>query len=200
MEKNFHSFQNISTMAKKEPLLKLVFNKYLLGSMWPIIKATFKKPFIKGIKGKDFFTPEMSEALSKRVKNIFSQSKREWGTMRPDQMLHHLNLATGAALGYFNLPDESYLMSRTISKWMLIDMLSEQPKGLLIPLDFKIPLTEKFDLEQEKNLLLEIIDKASKSKSTSNWGPHPLFGKMTDKEWGRLYQMHIDYHLKQFGA
>ncbi|MEO8239208.1 MAG: DUF1569 domain-containing protein [Flavobacterium sp.] len=187
-------------MAKKAPLLKLVFNKYLFGSIWPIIKATFKEPFIKKVKGAAFFTPKMSDALSKRVKSISSQSKRQWGTMTPEQMLHHLNLATGAALGYFNLPDESYLMSRTISKWMLIDMLSEQPKGLLIPLDFKIPLTEKFDLEQEKKLLLEIINKACKSKTTADWGPHPLFGRMSDNEWGRLYTMHIDYHLKQFGA
>ncbi|MET4142057.1 DUF1569 domain-containing protein [Pedobacter sp. UYP1] len=130
---------------------------------------------------------------------ITPQSQRQWGTMTPDQMLHHLNLACGTALGYFNLPDESFWLSRTMFKFMLVDVLSKHPKGLRIPLTFKIPPTEHFDFEKEKKLLIEIITKASQSKSTGDWGSHPLFGKMTDKEWGRLLTMHMDYHLKQFG-
>ncbi len=31
-------------------------------------------------------------------------------------------------------------------------------------------------------------------------GPHPMFGPMTVKEWGKLLQIHIDYHLRQFAA
>jgi len=27
-----------------------------------------------------------------------------------------------------------------------------------------------------------------------------MFGKMTLSEWGKLLQIHIDYHLKQFVA
>ena len=118
--------------------------------------------------------------------------------MKPDQMLHHLNLATGSALGYFDLPDESYLLSRTLFKWLLVDVLSEQPKGLQIPLNFKIPATKHFDFEHEKKLLLEIINKACNSNTIAKWGPHPYFGFMSENEWGRLLTTHIDYHLKQF--
>ena len=187
-------------MSQKAKLKRSIVNKYLLGSTLPIIKATLKEPFVKGIKGRDFFSQTMLNALTNRVNSITPQSERQWGTMSPDQMLHHLNLAMGSALGNFDLPDESYLMSRTVSKWLLIDFLSEQPKGLLLPLTFKIPPTEHFDFEYEKKLLLEIINKACDSKTTSNWGPHPLFGRMSDNEWGRLFTMHIDYHLKQFGV
>jgi hypothetical protein len=28
-------------------------------------------------------------------------------------------------------------------------------------------------------------------------GLHPMFGTMTIKEWGKLLQIHIDYHLTQ---
>ncbi|MEO7584658.1 MAG: DUF1569 domain-containing protein [Ferruginibacter sp.] len=187
-------------MLQKAKLKRSIINRYLLGSTWPIIKATLKEPFMKRIKGKDFFSEKMLSTLTNRVNSITPLSQRQWGTMSPDQMLHHLNLATGAALGYFDLPDESYLMSRTISKWVLVDLLSEQPKGLLLPLTFKIPPTRHFDFEYEKKLLIEIINKACNSKTTSTWGPHPLFGRMSDNEWGRLLTMHIDYHLKQFAA
>ena len=187
-------------MSQKVKLKRSIINRYLLGSALPILIATLKEPFKKGIKGKDFFTEKMLLALTNRVNSITPQSVRQWGTMSPDQMLHHLNLATGSALGYFDLPDESYLMSRTISKWLLIDFLSEQPKGLLLPLTFKIPPTQHFDFEQEKKWLIEIINKSCNSKTTSAWGPHPLFGRMSDNEWGRLLTTHIDYHLKQFGV
>ena len=171
-----------------------------MGSVWPIIKATLKEAFVKRIKGKDFFSPVMLFALTNRINSITPQSQRQWGTMKPDQMLHHLNLATGSALGYFDLPDESYLLSRTLFKWLLVDVLSEQPKGLQVPLNFKISPTERFDFEHEKKLLLEIINKACNSKTTANWGPHPYFGFMSENEWGRLLTTHIDYHLKQFSV
>lgn len=187
-------------MAQKVKLKRSILNKYLLGSSLPILMATLKEPFKKRIKGKDFFTQQMLEDLTRRVNNLSPQSLRQWGTMMPDQMLHHLNLATGGPLGFFDLPDESYLMSRTISKWLLVDFFSEQPKGLLLPLTFKIPATQHFDFEHEKKLFIEIINKACNSKSTDNWGDHPLFGRMSNTEWGRLFTMHIDYHLKQFNA
>ena len=122
-----------------------------MGSVWPIIKATLKEPVVKRIKGKDFFSPKMLQALNNRVNSVTPQSQKQWGTMTPDQMLHHLNLATGSALGYFDLPDESYFLSRTLFKWILVDLLSEQPKGLQVPLNFKIPPTKHFHFEHEKN-------------------------------------------------
>jgi len=27
-----------------------------------------------------------------------------------------------------------------------------------------------------------------------------MFGKMTLEEWGKLLQIHVDYHLRQFAA
>ena len=103
-------------MPQKVKLKRSIINKYLLGSTLPILFAILKEPFKKRIKGTDFFSEKMLKALTNRVNSITPQSVRQWGTMSPDQMLHHLNLASGSALGYFDLPDESYWMSRTISK------------------------------------------------------------------------------------
>jgi len=38
------------------------------------------------------------------------------------------------------------------------------------------------------------------ARVAGDWGPHPMFGKMSYAEWGKLLQIHIDYHLKQFAA
>jgi hypothetical protein len=175
-----------------------IINQYLLRSIWPIIKGVLTEPFLKGIRGEDFFSREMLLSLVQRINAITPKSQRRWGTMQPDQMLHHLNLATGSGLGYFNLPDESYLLSKTVFKWLMVDLLSRQPRGLQLPLNFKIASTERFNFEAEKRLLLEIVTNACNSRSVTKWLPHPYFGTMTRNEWGRLLTMHIDYHLKQF--
>jgi Protein of unknown function (DUF1569) len=38
------------------------------------------------------------------------------------------------------------------------------------------------------------------ARTADAWKPHPMFGKMTAKEWGKLLQIHVDYHLRQFAA
>ncbi|SDG36165.1 DUF1569 domain-containing protein [Mucilaginibacter sp. P25] len=119
--------------------------------------------------------------------------------MAATQMLHHLNLSLGGALGYFSLWDESYGLSRTIFKWLLVDFFPEQSRGLRMPLNFVIPHYEQFYFEQEQKLLLDILDKAWITP-TEAWGPHPLFGRLTRRQWGKLVLIHIDYHLTQYSA
>ena len=32
------------------------------------------------------------------------------------------------------------------------------------------------------------------------WGVHPVFGRLSGREWGMICWMHLDYHLRQFGV
>ncbi|MGA7854000.1 MAG: DUF1569 domain-containing protein [Candidatus Acidiferrales bacterium] len=126
----------------------------------------------KQIDGNLFFTEETRQKYRRLVESVTLNSRRKWGTLEVDQMLHHLNLACGGSQGFYDLPDESYLISRTLFKWILVDWYSEQPVGLRLPTGFKIP----------------------------HGAPHPMFGRMSPTEWGKLLQIHLDYHLKQFAA
>src|SRR5271170_1433820 len=67
---------------------------------------------VKQVDGNQFFTEEKRREYRRRVESVTPHSRRQWGTMEVDQMLHHLNLACGGSLGFYNLPDESYLTSR----------------------------------------------------------------------------------------
>jgi hypothetical protein len=79
-------------------------------------------------------------------------------------------------------------------------LVPEQPTGLRHPKGFKIPHGAQFDFVFEQRQLLRILDAAWDARSAVNWRPHCMFGKMTPAEWGKLLQIHIDYHLKQFAA
>jgi len=155
---------------------------------------------VKQVDGLAFFTDIKHDEFQNRILRITPANPQQWGTMNVSQMLHHLNLACGGALGFYKLPDESYLVSRTLFRWILVDWFPEQPVGLRLPKGFKIPHTTQFEFDFEKQQLLKILDAVWHARSTTDWGPHPMFGMMTVKEWGKLLQIHIDYHLRQFAA
>ena len=143
---------------------------------------------------------DVRQEYRQRVESVKPNSQRQWGTMEVDQMLHHLNLACGGSQGFYDLPDESYLISRTLFKWILVDWYPEQPVGLRLPTGFKIPHSKRFEFAYEKSQLLKILAVDWNARTEDAWKPHPMFGKMTPKEWGKLLQIHVDYHLRQFAA
>src|SRR5258705_12671857 len=88
-------------------------------------------------------------------------------------MLHHLNLTCRGSLGFCTLPDESYFVSRTLFRWILVDWFREQPVGLRPPKGFKIPHSAQCDFEFEKQQLLKIMDAAWHARSAADWAaPH----------------------------
>src|SRR5277367_156277 len=62
------------------------------------------------------------------------------------------------------------------------------------------PHTQRFEFAYEKSQLLKILEVDWNARTEDAWKPHPMFGKMTPKEWGKLLQIHVDYHLRQFAA
>jgi Protein of unknown function (DUF1569) len=186
--------------AKGTSLAREVFTSNFWMSGLAILKYIPRSFRVKQVDGIAFFTDAKHDEFRNRILRVTVVNPRQWGTMNVSQMLHHLNLACGGSLGFYTLPDESYLVSRTAFRWILIDWFPEQPVGLRLPKDFKIPHDAQFEFDFEKQQLLKILDVAWSARSAADWQPHPMFGKMTPAEWGKLLQIHIDYHLRQFAA
>jgi len=198
-----HSQEKASTRltkAKGTSLAREVFTRDFWMTGFAILKYIPRSFRVKQVDGMVFFTQAKHDEFRDRVLQITPPNPRQWGTMSISQMLHHLNLACGGSLGFYALPDESYLLSRTLFRWILVDWFPEQPLGLRLPKGFKIPHDAQFDFEFEKQQLLRVLEAAWNARSASDWGPHPMFGPMTLREWGKLLQIHIDHHLKQFAA
>lgn len=200
---NDHVPQAISTGVPEVKRTNL-FRELFDGDFWftglAILKYIPRSLRVKQVDGLAFFTDAKHQEFYDRVRRISPTNPQQWGTMSVSQMLHHLNLGCGGALGFYKLPDESYFTARTLFRWILVDWFPEQPVGLRRPKGLRIPGDAKVDFEFEKQELLKILDAAWQARSAADWGPHPMFGTMTAKEWGKLLQIHIDYHLRQFGA
>jgi hypothetical protein len=188
------------TKAKGTNLAREIFTSNFWMSGLAMIKYIPRSFRVKQVDGMSFYTDAKHDEFRNRVRRTTPTNPRQWGTMSVAQMLHHLNLACGGSLSFYALPDESYFVSRTVFRWILVDWFPEQPVGLRLPKGFKIPHTAQFDFDFEKQQLLKILDSAWQARSAADWGPHPMFGTMTVKEWGKLLQIRIDYHLRQFAA
>jgi hypothetical protein len=61
---------------------------------------------VKQVDGNAFFSDEKRDEFRDRILRIKPTNPRQWGTMTVAQMLHHLNLACGGSLGFYDLPDD----------------------------------------------------------------------------------------------
>ncbi len=48
--------------------------------------------------------------------------------------------------------------------------------------------------------LHETIDRVGAKDPAEEWGSHPVAGRLSGREWGRICWKHLDYHLRQFGV
>lgn len=149
------------------------------------------------VKSTDFYNNQNYQSLFDRLDKIKIDSVRRWGSMSTSQMFHHLNLAIGSGLGFYNLPNNSSLVSRTINKYVILNLIKRFPVNTQTANSLKV-VTEDFDFEVEKNQLVEILTKAFQTQSDLDWGKHTYFGTMSKKDWGKLIMIHCNHHFQQF--
>ena len=45
-----------------------------------------------------------------------------------------------------------------------------------------------------------LVDRTARKDPAAAWGIHPVFGRVTGREWRLLCWRHLDHHLRQFGV
>jgi hypothetical protein len=146
----------------------------------------------------DFYQSANFDAMMARLEHIQPNANRLWGQMSVEQMLHHLNLAIGSGLRYYTLPDESNLMSRTVTPFLILNVLQRFP--ISVSTSKPLIVSESgLDFEQEKAQLAAILIKAFSTKTDADWGRHTYFGQMSRIAWGKLIMIHCNHHFQQFG-
>jgi hypothetical protein len=160
------------TEAKGTSLVREVFTSNFWMSGLAMLKYIPRSFGVKQVDGMAFFTESKHDEFRNRVLRITLANPRQWGTMNVSQMLHHLNLACGSALGFYRLPDESYLVSRTLFRWILVDWFPEQPVGL------RLPKVSRFPTARNSTSTLK-SSSCSKSWMLPGMQDHPTIGDRT---------------------
>ncbi|MEK7224755.1 MAG: DUF1569 domain-containing protein [Bacteroidota bacterium] len=146
---------------------------------------------------KNLFDPAVKQEIITRINKLTPESQRQWGKMNVAQMLAHLQIPMGVALGT-NTVKGNWLM-KLILPLFKKKLYDETPWKQGLPTDKSFVMTglEK-NFDTEKSQLLEKIKQFSESAIVGE--KHPVFGKLTKENWSKATWKHIDHHLKQFGV
>jgi hypothetical protein len=122
--------------------------------------------------------------------------------MSVHQMICHVSDAFRMATGETPVSPMSGVVQRTMIKWIALYAPLRWPPGINTvpeidqaagcgtnPCEFPADLAE-----------LETRTKHFAARRGARWPAHPIFGRMSEAEWLRWGYLHVDHHLRQFGA
>lgn len=144
--------------------------------------------------------PEGLKFFTDRIRQITSESTRQWGTMSAAQMLIHLNLSVKGSLGEIPLKDRSNFLLR-LARPIVFSGYIPMPKGKAKTAP-EYEVQDDSDVEIEMPLLLDTLDRFIHmcELSPDDKPLHPLFGPMTIPQWQKGHALHFEHHLRQFNV
>jgi hypothetical protein len=142
------------------------------------------------------------QELLARLQKVTPDSQRRWGRMTPHQMICHLNDSFKAAMGEKSVSAADNFFTRTVVKWVAFRVPLKWPKGYKTrpEMDQQVGGTEPIEFQRDVLELEHLIERFVRPERDFDWQAHPVFGKMSEWEWLRWGYLHVDHHLRQFGA
>jgi hypothetical protein len=142
---------------------------------------------------------DKSEVL-RRLRTVRPETTRRWGRMTAHQMVCHMADAFRMAIGQRPTPVDANLFQRTALKWLVLHVPVPWPPGITTnaELDPQRGGTKPGDFAADVaqvEALLEAFATHGLERPL-----HPVFGKMSNTDWLRWGYLHMDHHLRQFGA
>ena len=137
--------------------------------------------------------------IVRRLRSVRPDSTPRWGRMSAHQMLCHLADACRMAVGQETVAPIAGPLPPVVMKWIALYLPLPWPRGIPTvpeldqygggtpPVDFTADLTA-----------VEVLLKSLTTLET--WPPHPIFGRMSRRDWLRWGYVHTAHHLQQFGA
>jgi hypothetical protein len=144
---------------------------------------------------------DKAEVLA-RLERVRPQSVARWGRMSAHQMVCHLSDAFRMATGEKAVSDATSLLQRTIVKWIALYAPMHWPAGIETRPEIdqcRGGGTKPDDFARDVAEVATMVA-AVTSRTSDRWPPHPIFGALSEAEWMRWGYLHMDHHLRQFGA
>jgi len=137
-----------------------------------------------------------------RLGTLRPENPRRWGRMSAHQMVCHLADALRMGTGQKPVSHATSLLHRTIVKWIVLYVPLRWPAGILTrpEIDQELGGTRPCDFAADVAQLEALLELVTAQTRSFHWQPHPIFGRMSDAAWLRWGYLHMDHHLRQFGA
>jgi hypothetical protein len=146
--------------------------------------------------------PRDKADILRRLRTVRPESVGRWGRMSAPQMVCHLSDALRMGAGHKSVSPATGPLQRTILKWVVLYLPLRWPRGILTrpEIDQAQGGTRPCDFATDVAACEALLELITARPRSFDWQPHPIFGRMSDAAWLRWGYLHIDHHLRQFGA
>ena len=139
---------------------------------------------------------EQKNEFINRIRNINSNDKPKFGQMNVYQMICHC--ADQFRMMYGELKG---LRRQNVD---VVKMKEMAMKSKTVPTVEGLDQiagggTKPTDLENDKKILIDYINKFHETEKDHKFHFHPFFGNIEKDKWERLVVYHLNHHLNQFG-
>lgn len=151
--------------------------------------------------------PADKQQIVARLNRIQPSSRRLWGKMTAPQMICHLADSFQVTMGEKPWSVERIRVTPIpvpdwFLKWVAFEVPLRWQRGTPTrpEVDSEYGGTRPGAFASDVGDLLRLLDRFTRRPRDFEWGPHPIFGPMSEPEWMRWGYLHMDHHLRQFGA
>ena len=137
-------------------------------------------------------------AICQRIGSVTSASVPRWGRMDVKAMLNHLRLSALMALGELPVACKSKRAFQVFPIKHLILHVVPFPKGAPTAPELLVPGAAPVDAIRSE--LVSLVERIGEGPREGDGPVHPLFGRLSFREWGVATYKHTDHHLRQFRA
>jgi hypothetical protein len=139
--------------------------------------------------------------LVDRLGRLRPERKAIWGLMTASQMVCHLADSFRVGLGERQVSMATGFLQRTAMKWIALYTNLPWPKGMQTRPEVSQEGggTPPIDFEDDRNELIDLMNRFARDSQACEQAAHPFFGKMRYADWMRWGYLHTDHHLRQFG-
>jgi len=144
---------------------------------------------------RSLFEDSTYQEVISRIDALTEESQRQWGKMTPGQMAWHCQFPVKIGVKNKNNGNGNLFVRLFFKK----SMYNDKPWRKNLPTSPALKTQEEKDLGAEKEKLKQLVSDFHECKSRTDWNPHPIFGKLTHEQWGKVQFKHLNHHLTQFG-
>jgi Protein of unknown function (DUF1569) len=144
---------------------------------------------------------DRSELLA-RLEQLRPDSARRWGKMSAHEMVCHLSDSYRLPLGERTASDATGPLQRTVVKWIALYLPVRWPTGIPTRPEMEqgVGGTCPTDFTTDVARLAAALTALADERLDVSGVKHPIFGRLSRRQWHRWAYLHMDHHLRQFGV
>lgn len=138
-------------------------------------------------------------AVLQRIGSVTSTSVPRWGRMDVTAMLSHLRQSALMALGELPVACKNKRAFQVFPiKHLILHVVPFPKSAPTAPELLVVPNAASVDAIRSE--LISLIERIGSGPREGDGPVHPLFGRLSFREWGVATYKHTDHHLRQFGV